>query len=306
MNWSLLVGGAFLLLALAALLYWQLTLAEGVYLGSRVVVWLYDRYAARYDGVKQFNANEETWFLGEPLARALQGVSSALVLDVATGTARLPRALLQQAPFSGRVVALDLSRQMLRQAAAKTAPQANRLTLLWQDATWLPFPDDLFHAVTCIEALEFLPDARATLSEMVRVLRPGGILLISNRTGPGVRWMPGRTMSRQALTALLESLSLTDVNIAVWQVDYDIAWARKPASRGHVPSGSGQSADDVPSTLPNLLRCPFCAHGPLERGDRAFYCTACASRYPIADDGVVELAGHNTRRTPVKSEEEEK
>jgi ubiquinone/menaquinone biosynthesis C-methylase UbiE len=284
MNWPLLVAGAFLLLALAAFLYWQLSLAEGVYLGPRVVVWLYDRFAPRYDAVKQFNERDEAWFLGGPLAQALRGVTTSLVLDVATGTARLPRALLQQTGFTGRVVALDLSRQMLRQAAAKMTPHQDRLTLLWQDAAQLPFPDGVFHAVTCIEALEFLPDARATLAEMVRVLRPGGILLVSNRTGPGVRWMPGRTMRRQTFVTLLESLSLTEVNVAVWQVDYDIAWAHKPPTGGRVST-------DLSATLPTLLRCPFCARGPLARRERAFYCDACDRRYPIADDGVVDLVG---------------
>lgn len=306
MNGSVLVGGAVLLLVLAVLLHWQLNLAEGVYLGSRAVVWLYDRFAPRYDRVKQFSERDEAHFLGEPLARALRGVATSLVLDVATGTARLPLALFRQPTFTGRVVALDLSREMLRQAAANTSLYQDRLTLLWQDATWLPFPDGVFHAVTCIEALEFLPDARATLAEMARVLRPGGILLITNRTGPGVRWMPGRTMTRQDLTALLESLALEKVNIAVWQIDYDMAWARKPIARPGVTPD--QVYADPFLTLPDLLRCPKCARGsrvpgtvqplptlgrdsrPLTRRDRAFNCEVCGSDFPLADDGVVELA----------------
>lgn len=287
MNWPVLVGGLCLFVALAALLHWQLNLAEGVYLGRRVVVWLYDRFAPRYDGVKKFNPRDEAWFLGQPLAQALLGVTSSHVLDVATGTARLPLALFQQPGFTGRIVALDLSRQMLRHAAAKMTAYRDRLTLLWQDAACLPFPDGVFDAVTCLEALEFLPDARTTLAEMVRVLRPGGILFVSNRTGSGARWMPGRTLGREAFAALLESLSLQEVHISPWQVDYDIAWARKrPAEPAeHL----GRSSAVAPSTLPALLRCPRCANGPLTRQDRAFYCATCDRRYPIAEDGVVEM-----------------
>jgi ubiquinone/menaquinone biosynthesis C-methylase UbiE len=279
MDWPILAGGVLLFAALIALLYWQLNLAEGAYLGRFVVIWLYDRFAPRYDRVKQFNEADDAWFLGGPLAQALLGVPAPLLLDVATGTARLPLALFRQPTFTGRVVALDLSRRMLRYAAANTAAYQDRLTLLWQDATRLPFPDVAFDAVACLEALEFLPDARATLAEMVRVLRPGGVLLASNRTGPGARWLPGRTMSRQAFTASLESLSLEEVRIGAWQVDYDIVWARKP----------GRSSAAAPPTLPALLRCPRCADGPLTRQDRAFRCDICASRYPIADDGVVEM-----------------
>ncbi len=279
MNWPVLTGGALLLAALAALLYWQLSIAEGAYLGRRVVVWLYNLYAARYDRVKEFSRQDEAWFLGQPLTRVLQHLPAPLVLDVATGTARLPLALFRQSAFGGRVIALDLSRRMLRHAAANTVAHRDRLTLLWQSAARLPFPDDVFDAVTCVEALEFLPDARATLSEMVRVLRPGGVLLTSNRTGPHARWLPGRTMSRQDFAALLESLALERARVSSWQVDYDIAWARKP----------GQSSAAAPSTLPALLCCPRCASGPLTRQDRAFYCDACAHPYPIADDGVVEM-----------------
>jgi SAM-dependent methyltransferase len=287
MIWLALAGGAILLAALAAFLYWQLNLAEGVYLGRRVVVWLYDRFAPRYDTVKQFDDQDEAWFVGAPLTLALQSVTTALVLDVATGTARLPLALFQQPSFAGRVIALDLSRQMLRHAAVKTAAHRDRLTLLWTDATHLPFPDEVFDAVTCLEALEFLPDARTTLAEMVRVLRPTGVFLVSNRIGPGVRWIPGRTMNRESLTALFESLSLSDVRINVWQVDYDLVWARKratdPTARP-VCSPSG-----APSTLPFLLCCPRCGSTPLTREDTSFECGACGGRYPIAKDGVVEL-----------------
>jgi ubiquinone/menaquinone biosynthesis C-methylase UbiE len=266
-------------------LYWQLIVAEGAYLGRRVVVLLYDLYASRYDRVKQFDEKDEAWFLGEPLARALLFVPSPLVLDVATGSGRLPLALFRQHNFTGRIVALDLSRQMLRRAAASTDTHRDRITLLWQGATQLPFPNAVFDAVTCLEALEFLPDARATLVEMVRVLRPGGILLISNRTGPGVRWMPGRTFDRQALTTLLASLSLDEARVNTWQIDYDIAWARKPATT--------RTFDAAPSTLPELLRCPRCASETLTRKDRAYGCDACGRRYPIANDGVVEMGWHS-------------
>lgn len=287
MNWLLLVGAAFTIAALAALLHWQLNLAEGVYLGRRVVVLLYDRFAPRYDAVKQFNQLDEDSFLGKPLAQVLQSVTSSQVLDVATGTARLPLALLRQPTFTGRVIGLDLSREMLRQAAINTAKYKDRVTFIWQDATCLPFTDASFDAVTCLEALEFLPDAESALAEMVRVLRPGGIFFITNRIGPGARWMPGRTMSGQKLVAALESLSLADVRSAAWQVDYDLVWGRRPsADRRADPV---QYTDHAPSTLPALLRCPHCASTPLSRKSDAVCCDVCGSRFPIAEDGVIEM-----------------
>jgi ubiquinone/menaquinone biosynthesis C-methylase UbiE len=287
MNWPLLAGVAIMIAALAALLHWQLNLAEGVYLGRRVVVWLYDRFAPRYDAVKQFNQRDEDWFLGKPLAQVLQNVTSSQVLDVATGTARLPMALLRQPTFTGRVIGLDLSRKMLRQAAINTAKHKDRVTFIWQDATCLPFTDASFDAVTCLEALEFLPDMSAALAEMVRVLRPGGIFFITNRIGPGMRWMPGRTMSSQELAGFLESLSLTDVRAAVWQVDYDLVWGRRPSTRR--AADPAQCVGHAPTTLPALLRCPQCASTPLSRNSNGVCCDECGSRFPIADDGVIEM-----------------
>jgi ubiquinone/menaquinone biosynthesis C-methylase UbiE len=287
MSWPLLIIGALTLAAFAALLHWQINLAEGVYLGRRVVIWLYDRFAPRYDVVKSFSEKDEAWFLGAPLAKTLRGVSSAIVLDVATGTGRLPLALFRQPDFAGRIIALDLSRHMLALAAQKSAPYLDRLTLLWQDATILPFRDDRFDAVTCLEALEFLPDGRATVAEMARVLRPGGVLLTSNRIGPGARWMPGRTTDREQLTAMLASLHFEDIGFAVWQVDYDIVWARK-----RLAIGAARPAHDTngsPATLPHLLRCSRCANSPLERRENAFCCTRCGSHFRIAEDGVIEM-----------------
>jgi ubiquinone/menaquinone biosynthesis C-methylase UbiE len=287
MNWPVLAGAALLLVALIAFLYWQLNMAEGVYLGRRVVIWLYDHFAPRYDAVKQFNLKDEDWLLGGPLARALQSVPASLVLDVATGTGRLPLALFRQPTFTGRIVGLDLSRQMLHYAAINSASYQDRLTLLWQGATQLPFQDGSFHAVTCLEALEFLPDKRATLAEMVRVLRPGGVFFISNRIGPATRWMPGHTMSREKLFALLETLSLSDVGTSVWQVDYDLIWARKPIMELTVDSV--QIPGSERRTLPDLFRCPRCGNSPLLRQDGAYGCDACGSRFPITENGVVEM-----------------
>jgi ubiquinone/menaquinone biosynthesis C-methylase UbiE len=287
MSWPVLIGVVAGLVALGALLHWQLNLAEGVYLGRRVVVWLYDRFAPRYDNIKQFDRRDEDWFLGGPVSQALRNVSSALVLDVATGTGRLPVTLFRQPAFAGRVVGLDLSREMLRRAATNTREHKDRMTLLWQDATCLPFNDDSFDAVTCLEALEFLPDMQTTLGEMVRVLRPGGILLVTNRIGPGVRWMPGRTMRSEHLAGFLESTALADVRTAVWQIDYDLVWARKRATLPN--TGRAQHASETSATLPSVLRCPNCANTPLNRHESAYHCQACDSQFPVAEDGVIEM-----------------
>lgn len=279
MDWVALIAGLLSLVLLGLLLYWQLIIAEGTYLGPRAVTLLYDWSAHIYERIKQFDIGAEQWFLGLPLARALESPPTPLVLDVATGTGRLPRALLRQPSFDGRVIGLDLSRHMLREAVRRTAQFADRLTFLWQDAQGLPFDDNTFDGVTCLEALEFTPNPRAVLAELVRVLQPGGVLLVTNRVGTDAKFLPGRTFLRDEFERLLRKLPLEEVKVRSWQVDYDLAWAIK--------AGEPQGGSVRP--LPEILRCPICG-GRLDRETRAFRCTGCDRAYPIAEDGVIEMA----------------
>jgi SAM-dependent methyltransferase len=279
MDWITLVVGLLGLVLLGLLLYWQLIITEGAYLGQRVVILLYDWSARIYERIKRFDVGAEQWFLGLPLVHTLELIPAPLVLDVATGTGRLPRAMLRQPTFDGRVIGLDLSRRMLREATRMTAQFADRLTYIWQDAQGLPFDDDTFDAVTCLEALEFTPDLRGVVAELVRVLRPGGVLLVTNRVGPDAKFMPGRALPREGFERLLREFPLEKIKVRPWQVDYDLAWAVKAGE----PQGGGIRP------LPEILRCPTCG-SRLGREAQAFRCAGCSRTYPIAEDGVIEMA----------------
>jgi ubiquinone/menaquinone biosynthesis C-methylase UbiE len=212
---------------LIVLLYWELVIAEGTHLGAGVVVWLYDLTAGRYDRIKQFDLAVENGTLGLPLAAELAGVTEPLVLDAACGTGRVAWAVLRQPAFDGTVVNLDLSAGMLRTGRVKGSSWPGRVHWLRAPADRLPFDDAAFDAVTCLEALEFMPDARAVLGECVRVLRPGGLLLTTNRVGRDAWLMPGKTYSRPAFERLIGDFPLYNVQIEPWQVEYDLVWARK-------------------------------------------------------------------------------
>jgi ubiquinone/menaquinone biosynthesis C-methylase UbiE/uncharacterized protein YbaR (Trm112 family) len=261
------------------LAYWQLVIAEGTYLGRRVVIWLYDLTAHRYDRIKGFNPADEAVFLGGPLAGALRDRVAPLVLDVGTGTGRLPLALFEQPTFQGRVIGLDASRRMLALAAEKTGGYRNRLDLLWDDAGRLPFAEATFDAVTCLEVLEFTPDPLAQLAELVRVLRPGGLLLTTRRRGPEAFLMPGKTYCRDDFAALLRRMGLEQVLIEPWTTDYDLAWSVR-AGEPDWPMGGARPLIEV-------LCCPRCGRIELAHNDDLM-CVACGARYPLRD-GVVEL-----------------
>ncbi len=265
--------------AAAGVFYWLVVLTEGAYLGSRAVTFLYDRGATSYDEIKQFDAVDDASRLALPLIRRLRGHRRPLVLDVATGTARLPVSLLRSLEFEGSIVGLDLSMGMLREAARKTARYGDRVCWLCDDAMDLPFAQDSFEAVVCLEALEFMPRPARALEEMARVLRAGGTLLASNRRGLDAFLMPGRAFSTGRLRELLGELSFVSVELEQWQTYYDLVWARKEGAP--LPREGAAAPEDV-------VRCPRCRGRAWSWSDTRLGCQECGSAYTIKD-GIIRL-----------------
>jgi ubiquinone/menaquinone biosynthesis C-methylase UbiE len=229
----------FVVIAVAALVgllaYWLLVTTEGVYLGRRAVVWMYDITAHKYDGIKQFDDDDERRAIARPFVAALGKQPQPLVLDVATGTGRVPRLLLSEDGFQGRIVGLDAAFKMLAQAQVKLAQlpdgQEDRLLLVQQEAGALPFEDGRFDAVCCLEALEFIPDDRAALVEIARVLKPGGFLMTSRRIGLEARLFFGRYRAKSDFEEYLRGLGFVSVRSHVWQMNYNMVTAWKGPNR---------------------------------------------------------------------------
>lgn len=234
------VGVVLALILIALVGYWLLVTTEGVYLGTGVVTLLYDWTAKRYNDIKKLNYVDEANRLGIPLARRLRGVPSPRVLDVATGTGRLPLALMRQFQFDGTVVGIDRSRGMLREAQDAVAIYDDRVTLLLEDAKALSFQEASFDCVTCLEALEFMPDPERVVQEMLRVLRPGGILLVSNRVGKDAWFFPGQLCGRGNVEDHLREQGMKRVHMERWQVHYDLVWAQKDGDLSGVSRSSSQ------------------------------------------------------------------
>jgi ubiquinone/menaquinone biosynthesis C-methylase UbiE len=222
MNPLWLVGAAVVLVV--GLLVWEFYICEGAHLGPRVVIGMYDLAATRYDRIKQFDPDWETRFVGEPIAGTIEQLAGAVVLDAGAGTGRVARALLPLAGPDLRLICLEPSRKMLG-LGRERAPGG-----LWLRgrADPLPFADDCFDIVVSLEVIEFTPHPEQTLRELVRVLRPGGSLLVTNRVGREAPLILGRTFRRVSFPDRLRKLGLRDVILYPWQVEYDLAWAWKP------------------------------------------------------------------------------
>jgi len=259
------------------LLYWLLVITEGTYLGQRVVTWLYDFTAGKYDSIKSFDSNMEAAFLGKPLAATLSRKPGSLVLDIATGTGRLPLTLLEEPSFQGRIVGVDHSRRMIRLAARKLQPFGSRAMFLWLDAMHLPFLSSSFDAVTALEMLEFTPNPREFIAEAIRVLRPGGVLLTTRRTGFEASLIPGKTFGYTEFAHLLKESGLSKVTIERWQIDYDLVWGVRDGD-----------ASPGPVHPLEVLLCKHCGQADWRTTEHALRCESCATSYPIRD-GVIEM-----------------
>jgi demethylmenaquinone methyltransferase/2-methoxy-6-polyprenyl-1,4-benzoquinol methylase len=104
------------------------------------------------------------------------GGRGPLILDVASGTAGVAIELAKRT--GGTVVGVDLTEQMLRQGTANVAASAvaGRILLVAGQAERLPFPDRAFDALAFSYLLRYVEDPQATLTELARVVKPGGVM----------------------------------------------------------------------------------------------------------------------------------
>lgn len=106
----------------------------------------------------------------EQLRQLLQLPVTGALLDAGGGTGRVSGQLRS---LVGQLVINDESTAMLRQAQEKTlcCPVASPVE-------WLPFPDATFERVLVVDALHHFADQQRAIGELVRVLQPGGRLVI--------------------------------------------------------------------------------------------------------------------------------
>jgi phosphatidylethanolamine/phosphatidyl-N-methylethanolamine N-methyltransferase len=136
----------------------------------------YARWAPVYDLVfgKVFDSGRQSTIA---VADAIGG----RVLDVGVGTGLS----LSDYSKTTRLCGVDISEPMLRKAheRVRTLNLSNVDTLAVMDAKNLAFPENFFDAVVAQYVITAVPDPEATLDDFVRVLKPGGELILVNHIG---------------------------------------------------------------------------------------------------------------------------
>jgi demethylmenaquinone methyltransferase / 2-methoxy-6-polyprenyl-1,4-benzoquinol methylase len=106
-------------------------------------------------------------------------------LDVCCGTGDLALALADRVGPYGRVIGSDFSEAMLDLAREKASGRSvSQVRFEWADALSLPYDDESFDAVTVGFGVRNLADLELGISEMARVLKPGGRMVILEITQP--------------------------------------------------------------------------------------------------------------------------
>jgi demethylmenaquinone methyltransferase/2-methoxy-6-polyprenyl-1,4-benzoquinol methylase len=144
---------------------------------------MFDRIAGLYDRmntVMTAGLHHQWRRRAADLARVTSG---SCALDVATGTGDLAFELARRVGPSGRVVGSDFSERMLELAGEK-ASGASNVRFEWANALALPYGDGEFDAATVGFGARNFSDLEAGLREMVRVVRPGGRVVVLEITTP--------------------------------------------------------------------------------------------------------------------------
>ncbi len=115
----------------------------------------------------------------EVLVARAEPRSDDRILDVGCGTGIVSRMVSPMVGSSGRVVGLDIDKEML--AVARSLVPADVGQVEWRegDVVEMPFEDAEFDLVFCQAALQFFPDRIAALLEIHRVLAPSGRVVVS-------------------------------------------------------------------------------------------------------------------------------
>ncbi|MDK3708263.1 demethylmenaquinone methyltransferase [Staphylococcus pseudintermedius] len=144
---------------------------------------VFQNISGKYDRLNNIISFEQHKVWRKKVMKEMNVQAGTIALDVCCGTADWTIALSQAVGPEGKVTGLDFSENMLKVGEEKTAHMDN-IRLVQGDAMALPFDDNTFDYVTIGFGLRNIPDYSKALSEMYRVLKPGGMVVCLETSQP--------------------------------------------------------------------------------------------------------------------------
>ncbi|MBI2512853.1 MAG: bifunctional demethylmenaquinone methyltransferase/2-methoxy-6-polyprenyl-1,4-benzoquinol methylase UbiE [Opitutae bacterium] len=153
---------------------------------------MFSRIAGRYDIANHLLSGGVDFWWRRVLVRRVHDAGPRDVLDLATGSGDVAFALADGLSPAVRILGMDFCQPMLDEAVKKRAASARWAPIEFHqgDGMSLPQPDAQFDAVTISFGLRNMADRHKSLSEMRRVLRPGGRLFVLEFSQPFAWFRP--------------------------------------------------------------------------------------------------------------------
>ena len=147
---------------------------------------MFDNIAGNYDFLNHFLSMGIDIYWRKKLVKRLTKQAPKNILDVATGTGDLAIAMLKATP--DKISGIDISNGMLEIGRKKIKEKGleDKITLQQADSENLPFEDNNFDAVCVSFGARNFENLEKGLSEMFRVLKPGGKLYILEFSQPDI------------------------------------------------------------------------------------------------------------------------
>ena len=140
---------------------------------------MFDRISPKYDALNHLLSLNIDKVWRKKTAKTVSSFYPKTILDLATGTADLAIELAKLNP-QAHIIGVDFSEKMLEIGKVKIAKQGldSQIELQWGNAASLPFEDNSFDTVTVAFGVRNFEDLNKGLSEIRRVLKPGGLAFI--------------------------------------------------------------------------------------------------------------------------------
>ena len=148
------------------------------------VTQMFDTISGNYDGLNRVISFGIDIKWRKKVLALVQSKNPDSILDIATGTGDL--AILMARTSASKITGLDLSPGMLEVGKKKVAEKQlqSRIELVLGDSEQLPFADNSYDAITVAFGIRNFETLETGLSEILRVLKPGGIFVILETSNP--------------------------------------------------------------------------------------------------------------------------